>query len=157
MSGLVTSYESWPIALETYDVRAPGRLPAHRQIRVNHPRCPHPWSRAAVVSEVAVGEAVVGVVGVVGEAVVVAAEQDPVGEVGCPALGPGFGEVVGFGPGGWSVAAFGAAAIVAQHHRGALGPVEQAGFAAQVQHHRGSAEDGGDDPGPAGEPADLAG
>jgi hypothetical protein len=51
-----------------------------------------------VVSEVAVGALVVGVVGVVGEAVVVAAQEDPVGEVRLSALGPGFGEVVGLGP-----------------------------------------------------------
>src|SRR5690349_3420966 len=78
---------------------------------------------ALVVSEVAVGEALVGVIGVVGEAVVVAAEQDRVGQVGGAAVGPGV-EVVGFGPGWWPVAAFGAAALVAQGQRNTLGFAE---------------------------------
>jgi hypothetical protein len=110
-----------------------------------------------VVSEVAVGELLVGVVGVVGEAVVVAAEEDPVLQVGLPAFGPGLGEVVGLGPGGWSVAAFGAAAAVAEGEGEALGSGEESGFSAEVEDRGGAAEDGGDDPGAAGEPAGLAG
>ena len=53
-------------------------MPAHRQIRADTHRDQRIRSRASVVAEVAVGELLVGVVGVVGEAVVVAAEQDPV-------------------------------------------------------------------------------
>ncbi len=96
------------------------------------------------------------VAGVVGESVVEAAEEDSVGEVGLAAGLPGV-PVVCFGPGGWSVAGFGAAAAVSDGHQHGLGFGEQSGFPAAVDRDaRGAVEDG-DDGGVAGQPADLLG
>ena len=83
------------------------------------------------------------VVGMMREAVVVTAKEDAVVEVGVASVCPGLFEVVGLGPGGWSVTALGAAALVAQHEGDALGSREEALFAAEV-------EDGGGPPRTAG-------
>jgi hypothetical protein len=95
--------------------------------------------------------------GVVGSVVVERAEELAVGEVG-PAPGrPGLLGVVGFAPGGWDGAAVGGALAVADGHRLALGRGEQPGGAAEVEDLTLPAEDDGDDPGLAGEPAGLLG
>jgi len=74
----------------------------------------------------------VGVVVVVGAVVVEVAEAGRVGEVGRAASGPRV-LVVGFGPGGGGVTAFGAAVLVADPQGFALGAGEQAGGAAEVE------------------------
>jgi hypothetical protein len=73
------------------------------------------------VADVAGGEALLVVVGVVGLVVVEGAEQEAIGEVGVAAFRPGFVCVVGFAPGGGDVAAVGLAVPVAVGECFALG------------------------------------
>ena len=65
--------------------------------------------------------------------------------------------MVGVAEPGWGVAALGGAAAVAVGQGDALGFGVEAALPAEVEDLRGAVEDGGDDPGPAGEPAGLAG
>ena len=65
-------------------------------------------------------------------AVVVAAEEEAVGEVGLAALGPG-DEVVGVGVDGWAVAAGESASAIAGGEGAALGGGVDADFAAEVE------------------------
>ena len=91
------------------------------------------------------------------EAVVVeVAGEYAVVEVGLPAFCPGF-QVVGFAPGGGDGAAFGAAVLVSESHRLALGRRIEAAGAAEVEDLAVAAEDDRDDGGFAGQPADLGG
>ena len=78
-------------------------------------------------ADVAVGEDLVGVAGVVDEVVVVAAQADAVVDVGLATLGPGF-EVVGLGPGGGDGAALAAAVLVAQREGTVLAGATDAGW-----------------------------
>ena len=68
------------------------------------------------------------------------AEADAVGEVGEGVVGEPSFEVVGFGPGGWSVAVWPDAAAVACSHGGALCLGEEALFSADVERFSGGAE-----------------
>ena len=86
-----------------------------------------------------------------GAVVVPVAEADGVVEVGGAAVLPSF-DVVGVEPGG-VVAPFGRAASVADLEGEALGFAEESALAAEVEGLGGTAEDGGDDPGLAGQPA----
>jgi hypothetical protein len=112
-----------------------------------------------VEPDVAVGEVVDVVAGGVGFAVVVGAEESSVVEVGVAAVVPG-GVVVGVTPGGGSVAAVGGAAALLDGQGDALVFGVQPAFAAHVEDDGAAvdeaAEDGGDDPGLAGEPSGLA-
>jgi hypothetical protein len=76
----------------------------------------------------------------VGFAVVVAAQEASVGEVGAAALGPG-DVVVGLGPAGWAVAAFGGAAALGEGEGEALVFGVQAAGAAHVEDHRGAVDE----------------
>ena len=96
------------------------------------------------------------VAGVVGEGVVAGAEQPAGRGVGGSAAGPGV-VVVGVAQPGWGVAALGGAAAVAVGEGDPLGFGVEAARAAEVEDLGRAAEDGGDDPGPAGQPARLAG
>src|SRR4051794_7655974 len=113
-------------------------------------------SRASGEGDVAVLVGGVLVAVVVGQRVVAGAERDGVGGVGLPAAGPGCG-VVDVAHGWWPVAAFGGAATVLECRGDALGFGVEPGLAAQVEHGGGATEDGGDDPGLAGQPAGLPG
>src|SRR4051812_26846004 len=90
-----------------------------------------------------------------GPAVVPRAECDAGVDGGFAAVGPLLG-VVGVEAGG-AVAALGAAALVADDDREALGFGVQPAFAAQVQRHRRTAEDDRNDPGLAGQAAGQCG
>ena len=65
--------------------------------------------------------------------------------------------VVGVAHPGWGVAAVGGAAAVALGEGDPLGFGVEAALPAEVEDLGVAAEDGGDDPGPAGEPAGLTG
>ncbi len=65
--------------------------------------------------------------------------------------------VVGVTQPGWGVTAVGGAAAVPQREGDPLGLGVETASAAEVEDLGVAAEDGGDDPGPAGEPAGLAG
>ena len=93
-----------------------------------------------------------GVIGVVGAVVVEGADEDAVLEVGEPSSTPRPFEVVGLAPVGGDVAALGPAGAVADRHGEALSVAEEASGPAEVQRLRLAAEDGGDDPGGAGQP-----
>ena len=81
--------------------------------------------------------------------VVVGAEQCSVCDGGGSALVPG-GEVVCFGPAGWSVAAGEGAALVACCEGEALGSGVEALGTSDIQRFAAAVEDHGDDPGAAG-------
>ena len=94
---------------------------------------------------------------VVGAVVVPGAEQEPIGEIGAPAGGPGRGGMVSLAPGSRDIAAFRAAGDVADRHRLALGGAEQAAGAAEVEELGLAAQHGGKKVGRAGQSAGLAG
>ena len=89
--------------------------------------------------------------------VVAGAEQGEVVGVGWAVVGVPFAEVVGFAPGGGSVAAGVGAAVVAQAEVADLVGAGEAGGAAEVEDGAVGAEDGGDEQGVAGEAADGGG
>lgn len=93
---------------------------------------------------------------VVDAAVVAAAEQDAVAQVGGAVATLGV-EVVGVTPGAGDVAAFGAADPVSDQQCLALGAGEEALVAAQVEGDRLAVEDGRDDPCSAGQSPGLVG
>lgn len=106
--------------------------------------------------DVSAGEALGAVVGVVDPMVVVAAEELAVVEVGAAAGPPRVAAVVGLAPGAGDVAALGAARPVAEQQRLALGGVEQAAGASEVEGEAVAAQDGGHDLRGAGEASGLA-
>ncbi|HEY9417610.1 MAG TPA: hypothetical protein VIQ30_22860, partial [Pseudonocardia sp.] len=85
-----------------------------------------------------------------GAVVVMTAEQRGIVEIGRAALGP-FDPVVGFGPGAGDVAALRLTGRRSEQQGSALGGGEEAFLAAEVEDLRGTAEDGGDDVGGAGQ------
>src|SRR5690606_2902569 len=104
----------------------------------------------------AVGQLSHVVGGVVGVGVVAGAEQPAVCDRGATAEVPG-GLVVGVAHAGGPVAAFGGAALLLDREGDALGLGVEAPFPAEVEDFGVAAEDGGDDPGLAGQSAGQAG
>ena len=94
--------------------------------------------------------------GVVDRAVVVAAQQDEVGQAGASAECPVV-DVVGVAHDRWSGAAGEGAVSVAQDQGEPDGGGDQASGAADVERFAAGAEDGGDDLGVAGQPPDRGG
>jgi len=93
---------------------------------------------------------------VVDALVVPVAQGDGFVQVGAAAFGV-LGAVVEFAAGVGAIAAGGGAGVVVQSGGDALGLGEGAGFAAEVEGDGVAVEDGGDDPGAAGEPSGFAG
>jgi hypothetical protein len=109
-----------------------------------------------VEGDVAVGELVVSVVGVVDALVVMRAEQDSVFDGGGSTAVPGV-FVVGVAPGGGDGAALGSAASVADAECFALCCGVESSGASEVEGVALAAEDDGDDAGLAGETAGVVG
>ena len=92
-----------------------------------------------------------GPVAVVQVSVVVAAEEDGVGQAGGAAVGPVV-DVVGVAPARWSVAAGERAAAVAEDEGASERPGDEAALSPDVEDLAGAAEDDGQQGGVAGEP-----
>ena len=110
----------------------------------------------SVELEVAVGEAVGAVAGVVDPVVMVAAEQDGVGRGRWVRRVPGV-EVVGVAPGAGGLTAFGAAGLVADQECLALRGAEEPLRPAEVDREAVAVEDGGEDLRGAREPSGSGG
>ena len=131
-----------------HDVHARERGRWHRQDRGRHVRR---WNRMLPSGSRGV------VVGVVVDALVVpVAQGDGVVEVGASAVGPGL-SVVELAPGEGALAAVGGAGLVSEADGDPLGFGEEPGLAAEVEGDRAAVEDGGEDPGAAGEASGFAG
>ena len=117
----------------------------------------HVGLRSSVEPDTAVGGVLDEVAVVVDAVVVPGAEQHPVLQVGAASAAPGVAGVVGLAPGRGDRAALGAAAGLGDGEGLALRGGEEPSGAAEVEHLRLPAEDGGDDAGAAGEPAYLTG